>query len=397
MAYGGHIFYHFFTLFPTYMVYFTTFFYFVKCFFNIFMKNYKLYAIISTMKNIKKIAYNSLVFIIAALNVALFTSCESNPNSTLNYSPKEVNENATKNINVSKNYGDNAKDVVIFSTNDAFSSYNENLTYSAIKHFIDNFDKKNNYTTFVDTGNFTSGEGVAKLSKGKSSVEIMNLMDYDIVVPGSNDFDYGIDVFIENMRNLKADKVCCNMVDIKTNSLFFEPYVIYKYGDIKVAYIGVTSPEALFIEGNENYFFDENGEQTIYFFEDATGDALYTQIQNTVDMAIEAGADKVILLSHLGIENVTPIWSSTEVIAHTSGIDGVVDGHSKEVLENGLMINKNGAFIPLVEAGSNLSNVGVINIMSDGYVFPAEMSKNSINVQDENLQKKIDDIIAKFS
>ena len=395
MAYGGHIFLPLFYTIPHLYGIFYHFLSFCQVFFCIFFMFFlTLCAIIFTMKNVIKIAYKCLILAIFAVNSLFFASCSSNPNSTLNHSPSAVSRHLNENVN--KDFGNDKKDIVIFSTNDAFSSYNENLSYASIKHFIDNFDRKENYVTFVDTGNFTAGEN-GKVSNGKSSIDIMNLMDYDIVVPGSNDFDYGIDAFIENMTNLKSDIVCCNMVNLKNNSYYFEPFVIYKYGDFKVAYVGVTSPEALFTKGNENYFFDENGNQTIYFFEDSTGEALYSQIQKSVNAAIEKGANKVVLLSHLGVENVTPIWSSTAVISHTNGIDAVIDGHSKEVLDNGLMINKDGAFIPLVEAGSNLSNVGVMNIMKDGYVFPAEMSKNSINIKDENIQSKIDEIINKYN
>ena len=225
----------------------------------------------------------------------------------------------------------------------------------------------------------------------------MNAMGYDIIVPGSHEFDYGLDTFYENMQSLTSRVVCCNIVDLKTETLVFMPYVIFRYNDLNVAFVGVTSPEALFTEGNEDYFFDENDEQILYFFEDATGESLYAQIQATVDAAREEGADKVILLAHLGVENVTPIWSSTSVISHTNGIDAVIDGHSMEVLESGLMTNNIGSFVPLVQAGSHLSNLAAMNITHDGYIFPAEMSKNSIYIKDENMQQVIDSIIKKYS
>ena len=47
--------------------------------------------------------------------------------------------------------------------------------------------------------------------------------------------------------------------------------------------------------------------------------------------SIKEGADKVILLSHLGVENVTPIWNSTYVISHTTGIDAVIDGIKNDI------------------------------------------------------------------
>ena len=345
-------------------------------------------------KSLKTHIKQALLLVFSILLVISQVSCKSNPNSTLNHKPEDITNNI-KNFDIS--FGEEKKDIVIFSTNDTLAAYNENLSCASIKYYLDNFDQNENYKVLVDTGNFSNGSEVAQKSKGKSSIEIMNAMGYDLVVPGTHEFDYGLDTFKENMDELDATVVCCNILDTKKNELAFIPYVIYRYGDINVAYIGVTSPEVMYNEENYDKFLDENGEQLYYFFEDRTGEALYAQVQNAVDAALAEGADKVILLAHLGIEDVTSIWSSTSVIANTSGIDGVIDGHSMEVLESGLMNNKVGLFVPLVQAGHSYSNLGVMNITSDGYAFPAILSENSIHEKDQKFQASIDEIIKKYS
>lgn len=346
-------------------------------------------------KNLKKVA----ILLLISIFIQLFLmSCSSNPNSTLNHSPKEVNNSTSSSAGtIDKTYGTENKDIVVFSTNDVLGAYNDNLTYASIKYFLNNFDTSKNYMTLVDTGNFSGGSEIAKKSKGKSSIEILNKMNYELVVPGNHEFDYGLDTFFENMDALNATVVCCNMLDIKNNSLSFIPYVIYQYGDIKVAYIGVTSPEVMYNDDNYDKFFNGKGEQLYYFFEDETGEALYKQVQIAIDAAREEGADKVIILSHLGIENVPTIWSSTALIAHTTGVDGVVDGHSMEVLESGLMTNKAGSFVPLVQAGTKLSNLGAMNITQDGYNFPAILSEKTIVEKDPDMQSFIDEVIKKYS
>lgn len=356
------------------------------------------------MKNQNKKLKRVLSLTLCIALLCMFSSCSTNPNSTLNKNPNEIKNTLDEeqktynpNIMIDKDYGIGNKDIVIFSTNDSLSAYNDNLGFAAIKHFYDNFDRNENFATLVDIGNFSSGNEIAKKSKGKASIEIMNAMGYDIIVPGSHEFDYGLDTFYENMSSLTAKVICCNILDLKTKTLQFMPYAIFRYNGLNVAFVGVTSPEALFTEGNEDYFFDDKDEQILYFFEDSTGEALYGQIQATVDAAREEGADKVILLAHLGVNDVTPIWSSTSVISHTTGIDAVIDGHSMEILESGLMTNKQGSFVPLVQAGSHLSNLAAMNITREGYIFPAEMSKNSIYTKDEKMQQTIDDIIKKYS
>ncbi len=337
-------------------------------------------------RNIKNLIVISLAILLA--------SCSSNPNSTLNHSPASVKANK---LIVDKDYGKGEKDIVVFSTNDTLAAYNDNLTMSAIKHYVENFDRSSNFVTFVDTGNFSAGTNEAVKSKGKSSIEIMNKAGYDLVVPGSFEFNYGIDTFYENMNALKATVICCNLYDIKKERLSFAPYVIYRYNNLNVAYVGVTSPEAILLVENHDYFYDENGEQLLYFFEDSDGTALYNQVQKAVDNAKAEGADKVILLAHLGIEGITEKWSSIRVIANTKDIDAVIDGHSMEVLDNGLMINKIGKFVPLVQAGSRCKYVGAINITNEDYINQAVMKERSVNTKDEAFQKEIDKILAKYA
>ena len=393
------------------MLFFTTFlhyppllWYILPLFYNLSSVFFMFLCYNITMKNklIKPIKLLFLAF--------LLFSCSSNPNSTLNHSPKELKrinasnlrypyKTVTKNgkkINVNKDYGDGLKDIVIFSTNDGLSSFNDNLTISAIKYYYDNFDKKENFTTLVDTGNFSFGSIEAKTSQGKSSIEVLNEVGYDIIVPGSFEFNYGIDKFKENMAALNAHVICCNIYDTKKEELLFAPYVIYRYGDINVGFVGVTSPEALYLKNNYDKFFDSDGNQLLYFFEDENGSALYWQIQKTVDDCKAAGADKIVLLAHLGIEGITEEYSSIKVIANTTNIDAVIDGHSMEVLDNGLMLNLSGSFIPLVQAGSNYKYLGAINISKEDYINQAVLKERSINKKDEKFQAKIDEILSKY-
>ena len=199
---------------------------------------------IKTKKIIK-----ALSLILSITLLYLLPSCTTNPNSTLNKNPSEIDKAS---IVIDKDYGKGDKDIVIFSTNDSLSAYNENLGFAAIKHFYDNFDRVENFATLVDIGNFSSGNEIEKKSKGKSSIEIMNAMGYDIIVPGSHEFDYGLDTFYENMNSLTSNVVCCNILDLKTQTLKFMPYIIFRYNEVNVAFVGVTSPEALFTEGKED-------------------------------------------------------------------------------------------------------------------------------------------------
>ena len=350
--------------------------------------------------------YNKKIKILIYLfSILLLFSCSSgktalikgdkNSSTNLRYDYKIIDKDGKKTF-INKDFGDGNKDIVVFSTNDGLSSFNENLSIANIKHYVDHFDRENNFVAFVDTGNFSYGSEESKKSKGESSIEIMNLAKYDIIVPGSYEFNYGIDTFFKNMSELKSHVICCNIYDIKNKRLAFAPYVIYRFGNINVGFVGVTSPDAMFLRNNYENFFDKDGNQLVYLFDDENGKALYGQVQNAVDSCITNGADKVILLGHLGIEGINDTWSSISVIKNTKNIDAVIDGHSMEVLDNGLMVNKIGQFIPLVQAGSNYKYLGAINITREDYINQAVLKERSVNTKDEKFQEKVDEVLKKY-
>ena len=259
---------------------------------------------------------HKIIKILSIFILLIIVSCsnKTNNNSVIN----DV-ESTTNNSNDIAEPNQNDKDIIIFSTNDVFSNYDEKLGYARLKYYIDNVDKNENYTILVDIGNFSSGNEIAENSKGMSSIEIMNQLNYDLIVPGTHEFDYGIDIFKKNMEALGDKIVSCNIIDTNTERLMFDPYKILQIGKKKVAFIGVTSPETLYLQ-NKNIFFDESGRQLIYFFEDGDGESLYIQIQKCVDEAKKEGADIVVLLAHLGNENVDSKWQSTTILENTACI-----------------------------------------------------------------------------
>ena len=74
--------------------------------------------------------------------------------------------------------------------------------------------------------------------------------------------------------------VCCNFQRIGEAESYFKPYSMVTYGNVDVAYIGITTPETITCS-SPSQFKDENGEH-IYTF-NAT--MLYDIVQNNIDLA----------------------------------------------------------------------------------------------------------------
>ncbi len=263
-----------------------------------------------------------------------------------------------------------ADDIIILYTNDVHCGVDDNIGYAGLALYEKEMLEETPYVTLVDAGDAIQGAPIGTLSSGSYLIDIMNEVGYDFAVPGNHEFDYGMDRFLELAEDLDCGYTSCNFMDLSTDQTVLDPYQIFEYGSTRVAFIGVCTPES-YSKSTPAYFQDEDGNYLYGFCEDETGEALYAQIQDTVDDALAEGADYVILVGHLGNEGVTERWSSEEVIANTSNIDVVIDGHSHETY-NQILENKDGSQVILTQTGTKLSNIGKLTIEPDGTIT-AEM------------------------
>ena len=85
-----------------------------------------------------------------------------------------------------------------------------------------------------------------------------------------------------------------------------------------------------------------------------------------MDECREKGADYVIVLAHLGDDEASAPFRSTDLIAGTTGIDAVLDGHSHSVIPCDVVKNQEGDKVLLSSTGTGLSNIGQLVITGEG-------------------------------
>ena len=230
---------------------------------------------------------------------------------------------------------------VILHTNDVHGNIKEYAKVAAMK---DDYKAQGAQVILADAGDYSQGTVYVSLEKGKNAVTMMNLAGYDVATIGNHEFDYGYAQLKSNLDSAVFKVVCANV--LQDGSPVFDAYTKINKGGVQVAFVGLETPEAQ-TKANPALI------QGLTFL---AGDEMYAAVQTQVDAAKTAGADIVIVLTHLGVDSSSEPNTSYDLYKKVNGIDFIIDGHSHTVMTKG----PEGE--PIQSTGTALNNIGVITI-----------------------------------
>ena len=230
---------------------------------------------------------------------------------------------------------------VILHTNDVHGNIKEYAKVAAMK---DDYEARGAQVILADAGDYSQGTVYVSLEKGKNAVTMMNLAGYDVATIGNHEFDYGYAQLKTNLESAKFEVVCANV--LQDGSPVFDAYTKISKGGVQVAFVGLETPEAQ-TKANPALI------QGLTFL---AGDEMYAAVQTQVDAARTAGADIVIVLTHLGVDSSSEPNTSYDLYKKVHDIDFIIDGHSHTVMTKG----PEGE--PIQSTGTALNNIGVITI-----------------------------------
>ena len=254
------------------------------------------------------------------------------------------------------------QDVVVLFTSDAHCGIDQGFGYAGLAAIRQSLEEAGNHVVLVDNGDSIQGEPIGTMTTGEALIELMNTVGYDIAIPGNHEFDYGMERFLELTEKANFPYISANFN--KEGELVFAPYVIKEFDGVKIAFVGVTTPKTI-TSSTPKYFQDEEGNFIYGFMQDETGEKLYAAVQSAVDAARGEGAAYVVALGHLGNEEACAPWTYADVIANTTGIDALLDGHRHDT-DQVQMENKDGQTVLRSGCGTKLAGIGCLRIGKDG-------------------------------
>jgi len=286
-----------------------------------------------------------------------------------------------------------AAPIVILHTNDVHSNVSGTMGYESVKGWKDYYMEKGSEVLVLDAGDALHGYPIANLSRGENMVEIMNAVGYTAMCPGNHDFNYGTARLIELSKKMTFDLLSVNFTD-KSKTPVFTASKIYTAGDMEIGIIGITTPETETKTNPMNVAGYQFNEQE-----------MAAQVQSQIDRMETAGADYIIALGHLGVDEESEPYRSTDLIEQVSGLDIFIDGHSHTSYEKGELVkDKSGDQVLLAQTGNQFKAIGKIEIDGESMVAslitePKEDAgvKALIDDKKAEIQPLLDVIVAKTS
>ena len=133
-------------------------------------------------------------------------------------------------------FGENVK-FDIFVTSDVHGNLcRQNSGLIRIGMLLDNIGRNEN-SFLIDCGDFIQGGAVNRLEKGSLMMKTANLLNYDFMVLGNHDFDFGVDNMLEVYSTSSAEILSAN---VKFNKLETLPCKIIERNGVKIGFIGMT-------------------------------------------------------------------------------------------------------------------------------------------------------------
>lgn len=198
----------------------------------------------------------------------------------------------------------------------------------------------------LDAGDLIGDTMLADLTQGEAVIGAYNAIGYDAMTFGNHEPDFGVDVLRQRMAQASFPFLAANLRDTVTGQPFASPWIIKEIGGTAVGILGLTYPKTPWTTAAKNV----SGLQ----FE-----APETAVREELPKLRKAGAQVVIVLSHLGLTGDKALAEAVE------GIDVIVGGHSHNRMTEAASVGKT----LIVQAGAHGSDLGRLELeIDDGKV-----------------------------
>ena len=230
----------------------------------------------------------------------------------------------------------------------------------------------------MDAGDYLQGSSFANFTQGESVVEVMNAAVYDVAALGNHEFDYGSDVLEQRISEMDFPVVAANITVDATGEPFIQQNAVFTLSDgTKVGVFGLDTPSTSTTSAPKNT-------AGLTF---AQGEELYAAAQAQIDELKGQDCSIIVCVGHLGEEAANEGNNAENVVANTSGLTVMIDGHD-HLVENQTVKDKEGNDVLIAETGYYLKNIGVLTY-ENGQFTDSLVEVGTYTGSDPELEKMV--------
>ncbi|MDR1364700.1 MAG: bifunctional metallophosphatase/5'-nucleotidase [Oscillospiraceae bacterium] len=236
--------------------------------------------------------------------------------------------------------------IVIYHTNDIHGQIESIWSSGILKNIgfdiLKNIKGSTPNSILVDAGDISQGSIFDKLKNDNPIVEMMNLVGYDLMVPGNHDFDLGKDKFKKMNEKANFPIISANIKLMNSKDFLYSNFIKEVAGK-KIAFFGITTSET------KKTTIPENTDGLIFLDEIEVSKKQFENLK-------KQNVDAIIAITHLGNDPSTN-HKSREIAQKLPGLTAIIDGHS----HSNIVEKVNG--VTIAQTGCSSKNLGKIELI----------------------------------
>ena len=256
---------------------------------------------------------------------------------------------------------------IILHTNDTHGAL---MGFAQVAKVRKDFESRGAKVILADAGDFSQGTTYVSANKGEAAITMLKAAGYDFITLGNHEFDFGYAQLMANLEKGEGQFValCADVFDKATSESILPTYAIKEIDGMKIGFFGMETPETQ-TKVNPGLITE------IEFGTNENGRFL-SSAQSAVAELKEEGADLIVGLVHLGVDNESEPYRSIDLYEQLKDdVDFMIDGHSHTVMTAG----PNGE--PIQSTGTKASKTALMNVgcividnetrtIEDNYLIP---------------------------
>jgi 5'-nucleotidase / UDP-sugar diphosphatase len=193
----------------------------------------------------------------------------------------------------------------------------------------------------IDCGDTVAGTFAATTTQGDIAVKMLNMLNYDVWIPGNHEYDFGLAALLRYHRDFSGSMLAANFKIAGDNKKQFGSWKMFQRKGIKIAVIGLSLPDS------EKNYWRNSPFSVVSVFE------LMPEIMNDVN---RQQPDLIILAAHCGIYSANK--AMLKIAKQYPEINLLLGGHT-HVTKPGEKIGSQGWYVQDIKHAQGVAKISI--------------------------------------